>query len=135
MNASLKKRNLKRSRLMGKSDEDILLEILVLAEKAESFCPERLMLRKRISLFEEAYRRFETWDRILDLCIALSNDLELRKEKMKLPKEVILEILQRDSDGKNLHPAVVSVERPDIVSAAEMYYGSWDQTLAIVGLR
>jgi hypothetical protein len=52
--------NTKRSRLMKKTDEELLLEVLLRIESVGSFCPENLISNGYHQLFEEAYRRFET---------------------------------------------------------------------------
>ena len=127
--------NGKRSRLMKKTNEDLLLEILIRVEQVGSFCPEKLMCNGYSRLFEEAYRRFETWDGIIEQCIGLSDQLELTGSIPKMPKEVILEILRLESDQKSLQEADVLDVQPDLHAAALLFYGSWDCALTIVGLK
>ena len=117
---------------MKKTNEELLLEILVLAEKAGSFCPEKLMRKGRNKIFEEAYRRFETWNGIVEQCIVFSNKLNLIGKILKTPKEVILEILRLETNNQSLREPDV---QPELHTAAVMFYGSWNQALAIVGLK
>ena len=124
--------NEKRSRFMRKSNDELLLEILVRAEKVGSFCPEKLMRRGRNRIFEEAYRRFETWDEIIEQCIVFSNKLNLIGKVLKTPKEVILDILRMETNNQSfLEPDV----QPELYTAAVLFYGSWNQALAIVGIK
>jgi hypothetical protein len=127
--------NYKRSRLIKKSNEDLLLEILIRVEKTGSFCPEKLMSNGNHQLFEEAYRRFETWDEIVEQCIKLSNRLELNDTISKTPKEVILEILILESNELPLQEADVRANQPDLHTVAILYYGSWNHALTIAGLK
>ena len=124
--------NTKRSRLMKKTDEELLLEILVRAERVGSFCPEDLMCNGYHQLFEEAYRRFETWDTIIEQCIKLSSQFDLVG---MTPKEVILEILRLESDRQPFQEADVLDTRPDLHAAAVLFYGSWSHAITIVGLQ
>jgi hypothetical protein len=117
---------------MKKTDEELLLEILVRVERVGSFCPEDLMCHGHHQLFEEAYRRFETWDEIIEQCIKLSSQFDLIG---MTPKEVILEILRLEHDQQSFHEADVLGTRPDLHSAAVLFYGSWDRALTIVGLQ
>ena len=117
---------------MRKSNDELLLEILVLAEKVSSFCPEKLMRRGCNRIFEEAYRRFETWDEIVEQCIIFSNKQNLIGKVLKTPKEVILGILRMETNNQSLMESDV---QPELYTAAVMFYGSWNQALAIVGLK
>jgi len=127
--------NVKRLRLMKKTNEELLLEILVLVEKTGSFCPEKLMGRGRNRIFEEAYRRFETWDEIVRQCINFSNQLNLVDTIQKTPQEVILEILKLENNRLSLQEADVLEIQPDLHAAAVLFYGSWNCVLTIVGLK
>jgi len=124
--------NAKRSRLMKKTNEELLLEILVRVERVGSFCPEDLMCNGYHQLFEEAYRRFETWDEIIEQCIKLSSQFDLIG---MTPKEVILEILRLEHDQLSFQEADVLGTRPDLHAAAVLFYGSWNHVLTIVGLQ
>ena len=124
--------NTKRSRLMKKTDEELLLEILVRVERVGSFCPEDLMRNGYHQLFEEAYRRFETWDEIIEQCIKLSSQFDLIG---MTPKEVILEILRLEHDQQSFQETDVLGSRPDLHAASVLFYGSWDHSLTIVGLK
>ena len=124
--------NTKRSRLMKKTDEELLLEILIRAERVGSFCPEDLMCNGYHQLFAEAYRRFETWDAIIEQSIKLSSQFDLIG---MTPKEVILEILRLEHDRQSFQEADILDIRPDLHAAAVLFYGSWDCVLTIVGLK
>jgi len=117
---------------MKKTDEELLLEILVRIERVGSFCPEDLMRNGYHQLFEEAYRRFETWDEIIEQCIKLSNQFDLIG---MTPKEVILEILRLEHDQQSFQEADVLDTRPELHAASVLFYGSWDRALTIVGLK
>ena len=127
--------NSKRSRLMNKTNEDLLLEILVRVEMVGSFCPEKLMRNGYYRLFEEAYRRFETWDVIVEQCVQLSNQLELIGTVPKTPKDVILEILRLENEQQSLRETDILDVRHDLHAAAVLFYGSWDRVLSIVGFK
>lgn len=129
------KPNVKRSRYMKKTDEEIFLDILVVSERAGSFCPEKLMRLGRIGLFEEAYRRFETWDGIVERCVVFSNDQNLTGKRLMPPKEIVLEILRLESCGASLREYVVAATCHELHEAALLFYGSWNRALAIVGLN
>ena len=127
--------NSKRSRFMKKTNEDLLLEILVRVETVGSFCPEKLMRNGHHRLFEEAYCRFETWDVIVAQCIELSNQLNWTEMIPKTPKEVLMEILRFENEQQSLQGAAVLDSRPDLHSAAVLFYGSWERALTIVGFK
>jgi hypothetical protein len=124
--------NSKRSRLIRKTDEELLLEILVRVERVGSFCPEDLMGNGYHQLFEEAYRRFETWDEIIEQCIKLSNQFDLIG---MTPKEVILAILRLEYDQRSFQEADVLDTRHDLHAAAVLFYGSWNRALTVAGLK
>jgi hypothetical protein len=124
--------NEKRSRFMKKTNEELLFEILVRAEQVGSFCPEKLMGNGRNRIFEEAYRCFETWDKIVERCIIFSNHRNLIGKILKTPKEVILEILRLETNYQSLRESDIP---PDLHTAAVLFYGSWNRALAIVGLK
>jgi len=126
--------NTKRSRLMKKTDEELLLEILVRVERVGSFCPEDLMRNGYHQLFEEAYRRFETWDEIVEQSIMLSRRFDLITIP-KTPKEVILEILRLENEQQSLRETDILDVRPNLHAAAVLFYGSWDRVLTIVGFK
>lgn len=127
--------NNKRSRFVKKTNEDLLLEILVRVEQVGSFCPEKLMGDGYYRLFEEAYRRFETWDEIVRQCIHFSSQLDLVNTIPKTPQEVILEILKLENNQQSLREADVIGIQPDLHAAAVLFYGSWNCVLTIVGLK
>ncbi len=129
------KTNVKRSRLMKKSDEELLFEVLVLAEKVGSFCPEKLLKVRRIKIFEEAYRRFGTWNDIVERCVDLANEQNLVGQRLKPPKEVVLEILRLETAEESLQETSVRMDHAELHAAVVMYYGSWDCVLAIVGAK
>ena len=126
--------NDKRSRFIQKTDDELLFEILVRVEQVGSFCPEKLMYKKNNRLFTEVYRRFETWDAIVEQCVKFANKFELIGAPLKTPKEVILEILRLESEGQSFGEADVLYGRPELHAAAVLFYGSWNQALVIVGL-
>jgi len=103
--------NTKRSRLMKKTNEELLLEILVRVERVGSFCPEDLMGHGYHQLFEEAYRRFESWDEIIEQSIKLSSQFDLIGVT---PKEVILEILRLEHEQQSFQEEDVISTRPDL---------------------
>ena len=127
--------NGKRARLRKKTNEELLLEILVRVEKVGSFCPEKLMCDGYYRLFEEAYRRFETWDEIIKQCVHFSSRLDLVGAIPKTPQEIILEILRLENNRQSLQEADVLDVQPDLHAAAILFYGSWNRVLAIVGLK
>ena len=126
--------NTKRSRLMKKTDEELLLEVLLRIESVGSFCPENLISNGYHQLFEEAYRRFETWDEIIEQCIMLSRRFDLITIP-KTPKEVILEILRLENEQQSLRETDILNVRPALHAAAVLFYGSWDRVLTIVGFK
>ena len=126
--------NTKRSRLMKKTDEELLLEVLLRIESVGSFCPENLISNGYHQLFEEAYRRFETWDEIIEQCIMLSRRFDLITIP-KTPKEVILEILRLENEQQSLQESNILDVRPDLHAAAVLFYGSWGRVLTIVGFK
>lgn len=123
--------NSKRSRLMNKTDEDLLLEILIRVENVGSFCPEKLMCDRNHQLFEEAFRRFGTWDEIVGQCIKLN----LVSAVTKTPKEVLLEILKLERSRQSFQDADVVSNQPDLHAAAVLFYGSWSHAITITGLK
>ena len=127
--------NAKRSRLLRKTKEELLLEILVRVEKVGSFCPEKLMCHGYYRLFEEAYRRFETWDEIVNQCINFSSRFDLIGMIPQTPQEVILEVLRLENDRQSLQEPDVLGVQPDLHAAAILFYGSWNRVLTIVGLK
>ena len=124
--------NTKRSRLMKKTNEELLLEILVRVERVGSFCPEDLMCHGYHQLFEEAYRRFESWDEIIEQSIKLSSQFDLIG---MTPKEVILDILRLEHERQSFQEEDVLSICPNLHAAAVLFYGSWDHVLTIVGLN
>jgi len=133
--ANKAKSNDKRSRFLRKKDEEILLEILIIAEKAGSFCPENLMRTGQNRLFEEAYRRFESWDKIIELCVDFSNRRKLFETFLKTPREIILDILRLETGGKSFCEANIKADYPDLYASAVLYYGSWHRVLSIIGIE
>jgi len=127
--------NGKRARLMKKTNEELLLEILVRVEKVGSFCPEKLMCKGYHRLFEEAYRRFETWDEIVSQSINFSSRFDLIGTIPKTPQEVILEILRLENNRQSLQETDILDTQPDLHAATILFYGSWNRALAIVGLK
>ena len=129
------KTNIKRSRYLKKTDEEILFEILVRAERIGSFCPEELMRIGQIAVFEEAYRRFETWDMIVEKCVTFSNEQDLIGRRLMPPKEIVLEILRMEGRGESLWKFNVVANHRELYDATLMFYGSWDRILVIVGIK
>lgn len=120
---------------MTKPDTEILLEILVRVEKVGSFCPEKLMRSGRNRIFEEAYRRFDTWDEIVEKSVRLSNEQDLIGKRLKTPREIVVEILRLEGRGESMYGLDVAERHDELYVAAVMFYGSWNRTLAIVGIK
>jgi len=127
--------NTKRSRFVKKTNEELLFEILVLVERAGSFCPEKLMCKQHRRIFEEVYRRFDTWNEIVEQCVHFSNKQDIMGTILKTPKDVILEVLRLESGRQSLQEADILAIQPELHSAAVLFYGSWDRVLAVVGLK
>jgi len=117
------------------SDSELILQILVIFEEVGSLCPEKLIRRGTHLLFGEAYRRFGTWDKIINQCIALSNVYHLFENRLMTPSEIMLGILKIENSHGCLDEEAVLNEHPLLHKSAMIIFGSWHQTLVLSGIK
>ena len=116
-------------------DVELILQILVIFEEVESFCPEKLIRHGTHALFSEAYQRFGTWDEIINQCVALSNAHQLFESQLMSISEILLEILKIENSQGSLREKAIRTEHPFLHKCAIMVFGSWNQALVVSGIR
>jgi len=117
------------------SDSELILQILVIFEEVGSLCPEKLIRRGTHLLFGEAYRRFGTWDKIINQCIVLSNIYHLFENPLMSPSEIMRDILKIENFHGYLDEETIRDEHPLLHKSAMIIFGSWHQALVISGIK
>jgi len=116
-------------------DTELVLQILIIFEEVDSFCPEKLIRHGTHALFSEAYQRFGTWDEIINQCVSLSNAHQLFENQLMSASEILLKILKIENAQGCLREKAIRTEHPFLHKCAVMIFGSWNQALVISGIR
>ena len=115
-------------------DTDLLLHILILVEKYGSLCPEKLICTKTHGVFNEAYRRFGSWDKIVENIVVFSNEHALFEPKLRLPEEIVLELLKLENAAVSMREKSIIAKYPDLHQSVIFHFGSWKCGLSVAGI-
>ena len=115
-------------------DGELVLQILVIFEDVGSFCPEKLIRHGTHSLFGEAYRRFGTWEEIINQCVTLSNTHHFFENPLMSMSDILLELLKIENVKGGLNETVILTENPLLHQCTIMVFGSWYRALVHTGI-
>lgn len=115
-------------------DTDLFLQILIFVEKYGSLCPENLICAETHEVFSEAFRRFESWDKISERMIAFSNEYALVEPKLRYPGELVLDILKLENAAFSMREEDALEEYPELHRSVVFLFGSWTCGLSVAGI-
>jgi hypothetical protein len=117
------------------NNDEIFFQILMAVEEVNSFCPECVIHSGTHLLFSEAYRRFYSWDAIVDKCIEFSNSHSFYKFRLMPSSEILLEMLKLENQKVSLDETDIMKNYPELHRMAVMMYGSWHCVLKASGIE
>lgn len=115
-------------------DADLFLHILILVEKYGSLCPEILICSETHDVFNEAYRRFGSWDKIVESVINFSNEHALVEPKFCHSVDVVLELLRLENAAFSMREKDALEKIPELHRSVVFLFGSWTDGLSVAGI-